>query len=91
LWQVVSSGACLGRWLRSSRGGYPARAGRSVAVQDLRTFLVPRRGRAVAVQGEGPAPLVDDNEVVEGAEKDAVFDAGLSAAGFVPDVVDVAG
>jgi hypothetical protein len=28
---------------------------------------------------------------MEGAQQDAVFEAGLAAAGLVPDVVDVAG
>jgi len=34
---------------------------------------------------------VDDDQVMVGAEQDAVFEAGLAAAGFVRDVVQVAG
>ena len=34
---------------------------------------------------------VDDDLVVEEAQEDAVFGAGLAAVGLVPDVVDLAG
>ena len=53
--------------------GAVTRPGRgSVAVEDLGFVLVPRGGGAVGVDGQGPAPAVDDDLVVEGAEQDAV-------------------
>jgi hypothetical protein len=42
-------------------GPLPTSDGRSVAVQDLGLVLVPRRGGAVRVQDQGPAPPVDDH------------------------------
>ena len=39
----------------------------------LGLVLVPRRRRPVRVDDQGPAPAVDDDLVVEGAEQDAVL------------------
>jgi len=56
-------------WRRHA-GGYPllagGLAGRSVAVQGAFPVGAGGGSGAVAVQGEGPAPLVDGDEVVEG-------------------------
>ncbi len=70
-------------------GVLPGAGGRAVASQGLGAVLVPRGGGAVRVQDQGPAPLVDHDVVMEPAQKDAVPDAGLPAAGLVPDVVDL--
>jgi len=51
----------------SEPGRLPGPGGGSVAVQDLRLVLVPRRGGAVRVDDQGPAPAVDGDLVVEGA------------------------
>src|SRR5260370_30616012 len=72
-------------------GPLPGSGGWSVAVQHLGLVLVPRAGRAVRVDDQGPAPAVDDDLVVEGAEQDAVLGRGLAAVGLVPGVVDLAG
>src|SRR5579859_1131303 len=76
---------------KSQAGVLPGSGGRAVAVQDLGPVGVPRGGGAVRVQDEGPAPAVDDDLVVEEAQKNAVFDAGGAAVGLVADVVDLAG
>ena len=55
-------------------GALPGPGGWPVAVQGLGLVLVPRGGRPVRVQDQGPAPAVDDDLVVEGAEQDAVCD-----------------
>src|SRR5205807_7026488 len=47
-------------------GRLPGPGGWSVAVQGLGFVLVPRGGRPVGVQDQGPAPAVDDDLVVEG-------------------------
>jgi hypothetical protein len=74
--------------------GYPRALagprGWPVAVQDLRLVLVPRRGRPVRIQDQGPAPPVDDDLVVIEAQEDAVLGAGFTAVGLMPDVVDLA-
>src|SRR5258705_3457630 len=72
-------------------GPLPGSGGRSVAVQHLGLVLVPRAGRAVRVDDQGPAPAVDHDLVVEGAEQDAVLGRGRAAVGLVPGVVDLAG
>jgi hypothetical protein len=46
---------------------------------------------AVGVQGDGPAPLVNRDLVVEEAVQGAAVDAGFPAVGQVGDVVDLAG
>lgn len=46
---------------------------------------------AVGGQGEGPAPLVHGDEVVEGAQQDQVGELGLAAGGLRFQVVDLAG
>ena len=61
-----------------------------MAVEHLGFVGVPGGGGAVGVQDEGPAPPVDHDLVVEEAEQQAVFGAGLAAVGLVPDVVDFA-
>jgi hypothetical protein len=53
--------------------------------------LVPGGGGAVGVQDDGPAPLVDDDLVVEEAGQGAVVDAGRAAVGPVPEVADLTG
>ena len=69
----ASSGARISLFpRRSSRPG-----GWSVAVQDLGPVLVPGRGGPVRIQHERPAPLVDDNLVVEPAQQHAVLDRGF--------------
>src|SRR6185369_4734432 len=49
--------------------------------------LLPRGGGAVGVDDQGPAPAVDDDLVVEGAQQHAVLDGGGAAVGLVPGVV----
>src|SRR5258706_12515641 len=72
--------------------GWSPRADRgSVAVQDLGLVLVPRRGGAVGVQDQGPAPPVDHDLVVEETQQDAVLGAGLAAVLLVLGVVHLAG
>jgi hypothetical protein len=75
----------------SGPGVLPGSGGWAVAVQDLGVVGVPGGGGAVRVEGECPAPAVDGDLVVEEAQQDAVADAGGSAVGLVPDVVDLAG
>ena len=71
-------------------GLLPGAGGRAVAVQDFGLGLVPRGGGAVGVDDQGPAPAVDDDLVVEGAQEHAVFHGGRAAVGFVLGVVDLA-
>ena len=75
----------------SHPGSLPGAGGWPVAVQDLGLAGVPGRGGPVGVQHQCPAPPVNDHLVVEGAEQDAVAEAGVAAVGFVLDVVDLAG
>ena len=56
-----------------SAGPLPGAGGWSVAVQHLGLVLVPGRGGPVGVDDQGPAPAVDDDLVVEGAQQDAVL------------------
>src|SRR6185312_10430151 len=74
-----------------STGPLPGAGRGSVAVQDLGLVLVPRGGGPVRVDGQGPAPAVNDDLVVERAEQDAVRRGRLPAAGLVRGVVDLAG
>src|SRR5256884_1286535 len=74
----------------SEPGLLPGAGGWSVAVQDFGLVLVPRAGRPVRVHDQRPAPPVDDDLVVEGAEQDAVLDRGRAAVGLVPGVVYLA-
>src|SRR6266702_4787037 len=60
-------------------------------MQYLRPVLVPRRRRPVGVQDHRPAPLVDDDLMVEGAEQGAVGDAGRAAVGLMGQVMHFAG
>jgi hypothetical protein len=62
-----------------------------VAVEDLRFVLVPRAGGPVRVDDKRPAPAVNHDLMVEGAEQDAVFHRGRAAVGLVPGVVHLAG
>src|SRR6201995_477481 len=75
---------------RSDGGSEPGLlpgAGRgAVAVQDFGLVLVPRGGGAVGVDGQGPAPAVNHDLVVEGAQEHAVLDGGRAAAGLVRGV-----
>src|SRR6185437_13342137 len=50
----------------------------------LGLVLVPRGGRPVGVDDQGPAPAVDRDLVMEPAQKNAVPDAGGAAVGLVP-------
>ena len=60
-------------------------------MQDLGLVLsAPRGGGAVGVQHDGPAPLVDDDLVVEKAEQPAIGDAGLAAVGLMCQAVHFA-
>ena len=61
-----------------------------MAVDDFGLVLVPRGGGAVGVEDDGPAPLMDDDLMVEEAEQGAVGDAGRADAGLVAEVVDLA-
>src|SRR5258707_11098799 len=72
-------------------GPLPGSGGWSVAVQHLGLVLVPRAGRPVRVDDQGPAPAVDHDLVVEGAEQDAVLGRRRAAVGLVPGVVHLAG
>src|SRR6202007_2654238 len=74
----------------ASPGGLPGSGGRAVAVQDLGPVGVPGGGGPVRVQGQCPAPPVDDHLVMEKTQEYAVLDAGGAAVGLVPDVVDLA-
>jgi hypothetical protein len=62
-----------------------------VAVQDFAAFGAAGGGGAVRVQGDGPAPLVDRDLMVEPAEQRAAADAGGAAVGQVGHVVDLTG
>jgi len=63
-------------------GRLPGSGGWSVAVQHLGLVLVPRAGRPVRVDDQGPAPAVDHDLVVEGAEQDAVLGRRRAAVGL---------
>jgi CheY-like chemotaxis protein len=58
-----------------------------VVVMDVR---MPRLSRPVRIEGQGPAPPMDRDLVVEGAEQDAVGGAGRAPVGLVPGVVHFA-
>src|SRR5205807_6355182 len=51
--------------------------------------LVPRGRGPVGVQGQGPAPPMDRNLVVEKTQQDTILGAGLAAVLLVLDVVHV--
>jgi len=72
-------------------GRLPGSGGWSVAVQHLGLVLVPGARRPVRVDDQGPAPAVDHDLVVEGAEQDAVLGRRRAAVGLVPGVVHLAG
>src|SRR5215475_11794568 len=74
-----------------SPGLLPGAGGGPVAVQHLGLVLVPGGGGAVGVDDQGPAPAVDDDLVVEGAEQHAVLYGGGAAVGLVLGVVHLAG
>ena len=63
----------------------------AVAAQDFGAVRAPGGGGAVGVHGDGPAPAVDRDLVVEGAVQAAVPDAGLAAVGLVGEMFDLAG
>src|SRR5712691_12710897 len=63
---------------------------RAVAVVDLGSAGVGHGGGAVRVEGDCPVPLVDDDEVVEGAEQDEVGEPGAATFAAGSGVVDVA-
>src|ERR1700681_525133 len=74
-------GGC-GLWLR--RGLRPSGRGGCwgpVAVQGAFAVGAGGGGGAVGVEGDLPAPLVDGDEVVEGAEQDQVSQGGGAAFG----------
>src|SRR5690242_10346058 len=71
-------------------GWSPRADGGSVAVEGLGLVLVPRRGGAVGVQDQDPAPPVNHDLVVEPAQKHAIPDGRGPAVGLVPGVVDLA-
>ncbi len=58
---------------RERAGASPGSGGWAVAGEDLGSVLVPGGGGAVGVEDDGPAPAVDDDLVVEGAEQYAVL------------------
>src|SRR5215469_16200109 len=64
-------------------------AGWAVAVQGV-TVGAGGGGGAVAVEPHGPAPTVDHDLVVEGAQGKQVVQRGRAAAGSGDDVVDLA-
>src|ERR1035441_105138 len=99
LWRRLSSGAgrvgraaigCLVKVAVVAGALAGGAGGRAVAVQDLGFIGAVSSGGAVGVQDDGPAPLMDDDMVVEPAVQSAVVDAGLAAVGLVGDVVDLA-
>src|SRR5580698_3882009 len=72
-------------------GGLPGAGGRAVAAEDLGPVAVPRGGGAVGVADQGPAHPVDHHRVMEEAQNEAIFQAGLAAVALVPEVVHLAG
>src|SRR5712691_13355292 len=63
----------------------------AVAVVDLGAAGVGHGGGAVGVEGDCPVPLVDDDQVVEGAEQDQLGQFGAAAFAAGGGVVHVAG
>ena len=72
-------------------GVLPGAGGRAVAAQDFGPIPVPRGGGAVGVADQGPAHPVDHHTVVEEADQNAIFQAGLAAVALVPEVVHLTG
>src|SRR6185437_3788829 len=62
----------------------------AVAVVDLGAAGVGHGGGAVGVETDAPAPLMNHDQVVEGAEEDQAFQAGRAALALGRGVVDVA-
>ena len=79
---VEAPSLCLPDLAPGQPGLLPGAGGWSVAVQDLRLAGVPRGGGPVRVQDQGPALLVDHDQMVVRAQEHAVLDAGLAAAGL---------
>src|SRR6266487_2680755 len=75
---------------RGGPGLLPGPGRRAVTMQDLRPVLVPRRRRPVGVQDHRPAPLVDDDLMVEETEQRAVCDAGRAAVGLMGQMMHFA-
>src|SRR5215472_13775619 len=88
---VVHTQVAVGQSNNRSRTVWSGRRGRCVAVQGALTVGAYCRGGAVGIEGELPAPSVDGDEVVEGAEQAAVGDGGVAAVGPSAQVVDVTG
>jgi hypothetical protein len=65
--------------------------GRSVTSQDFGAVGAAGGGGAVGVEGDGPAPLVDCDVMVEEAVERTSVHAGLPAVGQVGHVVHFAG
>src|SRR6516164_3957089 len=77
-------------WLSVAVAGWArAVAGWAVAVQGA-AVRAGGGGGAVGVQGQGPAPAVDDDLVVERAQGDQVPQGGRAGLGAGDQVVDVA-
>ena len=75
---------------RGMRPGVLPGAGRgAVTVQHLGFAGIPGAGGAVGVQHDGPAHLVVHHLVMEGAEENAVLDAGLAAVGPATVMSDI--
>jgi len=70
---------------RSGGGGW----WRTVAVEYPVAVRIGHSGGAVGVEGDDPAPLVHQDEVVEAAEQQEVGEFGRAASGTGNDVVDL--
>src|SRR5579864_2640414 len=68
-------------------GMLPGPGGGSVAAEDFGAVGAAGGGSAVRVQGDGPAPLVNRNVVVEKTEQRAIPHRGGAAVGLVGQVV----
>src|SRR6185437_9086682 len=68
------------------RGGWR----RAVAVVHPAPVGAAHGGGAVWVEGDGPAPGVDRDQMMEGAEQDQIGELGAAAAAAGRDVVDLA-
>src|SRR5256885_13690660 len=75
----------------ASPGDAPGGRGCGVLWSCPGLVLVPRRGGAVGVQDQCPAPPVNHHLMVEPAEKHTFLDAGRAAVGLVLGVVHLAG
>ncbi len=62
----------------------------AVAVEDAPAVGAGGCGSAIGVQAQGPAPAVNDDEVVKGAQSDQVMKGGGPARRTGDEVVDVA-